>query len=111
MGDEKQPHALAVLELLQKLQDLRLNGHIKRRCWLVRDQHVGLVGQRHRDHHTLPLPAGKLVRIRPQTALSVVDAHFVKQLENTRPRGIADNALMQCQRFSQLLFDRMQRVE
>ena len=52
------------LELPQELQDLRLDGDVERRRRLVRDQEVGLVGERHRDHHPLALAARELVRIR-----------------------------------------------
>ncbi len=35
---------------------------VERRRRLVRDEQVGIVGQRHGDHHALPLPARELVR-------------------------------------------------
>ena len=56
-------HAELALQLLQQLQDLRLDGDVERRGRLVGDQEVRLVGQRHGDHHPLALAAGKLVGI------------------------------------------------
>ena len=44
-------------------EDLRLHGDVERGGRLVGDQQVGLVGERHRDHHALALPAGQLMRI------------------------------------------------
>ena len=51
------------LQILQKLQDLRLDGDVEGGGRLVGDQEIGLVGERHRDHHALTLAAGKLVRV------------------------------------------------
>ena len=58
MGDEQQPHAFGLFfKLRQKLQNLRLNGHIQRRRRLIRNQDVRLVRQRHGDHDPLSLTA------------------------------------------------------
>ena len=111
VGDEQHPHVLGLLQVRQQVQDLRLNGHIQRRGRFVRDQNVGLVGQRHGDHHPLPLAAGQLVRIGPQTAFGVADADLVHQFQNTRTRRLACQPLMQGQAFGQLLFNGVQRVE
>jgi hypothetical protein len=56
------------LNVLQELEDLRLHGDVER-GWVVSDQQIGLVGERHRDHHALALPAGKLVRVALQAGL------------------------------------------
>ena len=68
VGDEQQRHAVARLQGLQQLQDLRLDGDVERRGRLVGDQQVGLVGQRHGDHHALALAARELVRDRRRAA-------------------------------------------
>ena len=44
------------------LRSLRLDGDVERGGGLVGDQQRGFVGERHRDHHALALPAGELVR-------------------------------------------------
>ena len=43
------------LQIRQQLQDLGLNGHIERRCRLIGNQQVRIVGKRHGNHHTLTL--------------------------------------------------------
>jgi hypothetical protein len=62
VGDEQHRHAERLCNP-EQLQDLRLHGDVERRGRLVGDQQVGLVGERHGDHHALALAAGELVRI------------------------------------------------
>ena len=68
VGDEQHRHAEARLQILQQCQDLRLHGDIERGGRLVRDQEVRLVGERHRDHDALALPARELMRIAREPA-------------------------------------------
>ena len=63
VGDEQHRHAEARFHFGEELQDLRLHGDVERRRRLVGDEQVGLVGERHRDHDALALPARELVRI------------------------------------------------
>ena len=63
VGDEQHRHAEPLLQLLQQREDLRLHGDVERGGRLVGDQQIGLVGERHGDHHALALAAGELVRI------------------------------------------------
>ena len=51
-------------------EDLRLDGDVERRGRLVGDEQLGLVGQRHGDHHALPQAAGQLVRVVARAAPS-----------------------------------------
>ncbi len=88
VGDQQHGHVELGLELEQKVEDLRLNGHVERRGRLVGDQEIGLVGKRHGDHHPLPLPARKLMRIGLEAALGVVDADLVEEVEHARARGL-----------------------
>ena len=54
----------------QQLQNLRLDGGVERGGRLVRDQQIGISGERHRDHDALDLAAGEFVRIgRPAAGL------------------------------------------
>ena len=55
-------------------QDLRLHGDVERGGRLVGDQQVRLVGERHRDHDALALPAGELMRIAREPAFRVGNA-------------------------------------
>jgi len=95
----------------EKREDLRLYGHVKRRGGLVRDQDIGPVGQRYRDHHPLPLPARELMRIGVQAAFRLADAHPLEQLHDPGPCRIAGQPLVQLEALAELLFQRVQRVE
>ena len=111
VGDEQQRHAVARLQGLEELQDLRLDGDVERRRRLVGDQQVGLVGQRHGDHDALALAAGELVGIGVEPAGGVGDADLVEQLEGAAARGGAAETLVQDQHLVDLPLDRVQRVE
>ena len=53
MRDHHEAHARLGLDVLDELQDLRLDGDVERGGGFVGDQHRRLAGQRHRDHHAL----------------------------------------------------------
>ena len=72
---------------LQQLEDLRLDGDVERGGRLVGDQQVGLVGERHGDHHALALAARELMREGAEPLLGLADADLVQQLEHARARG------------------------
>ena len=87
MGDEQHGHVEFGLELEQQIEDLRLDGDVERRGRLVGDEQVGLVGERHGDHHPLPLAARELVRIAVEPPFGIVDADLVEQIEHPRSRA------------------------
>ena len=60
--DPQHGHVHLVLQALQQLEDLRLDGDVERGGRLVGDQQVGLVGERHGDHDALALAARELMR-------------------------------------------------
>ena len=111
VGDEQQRHAVARLQGLQELQDLRLDGDVERRRRLVGDQEVGLVGERHGDHHALALAAGELVRVGVEPRRRLGDADLFEQLERALARGVARQALVQDQDLVHLPLDGVQRIE
>ena len=51
-----------VLEVLEQVEDLRLDGHVERGHRLVADDQLRIHGQRPGDADPLALPAGELVR-------------------------------------------------
>ena len=53
----------SLLQALHQVEDLRLRGHVERGRRLVGDQQVGVVDERHRDHHALAHAARELVRV------------------------------------------------
>ena len=71
-------------QLLEQLEDLRLDGHVERGGRLVGDQQPGPAGHRHRDQRALPHAAGELVRVLLEPAPRVGDADPVEQAR--RPR-------------------------
>ena len=111
VGDEQHRHVELGLELEQELEDLRLDGDVERGGRLVGDEEVGLVGERHGDHHPLPLPARELMRIGVEPPLGVVDADLVEQLEHARPRRPVGKTAMDLQHLAHLALDGVQRVE
>ena len=111
VGDEEHRHALGRLQLCQKLKDLGLDRDVERRGGFVGDQEVGAVGERHGDHHPLPLPARKLVGIGAEAAFRVLDPHLVKEVQHPTPRVRTGNALVEREAFGKLLFQRVERVE
>ena len=96
------------LQIGQQVEDLRLDRHVERGRRLVGDQQLGVVGQRHRDHHPLALAAGQLVRIRGQPALGLVDPDLLRSSMIARPRLASPRqALMQISRLSASCFSRV----
>ena len=74
-----------LLQPFDQRQDLRLRGHVERRRRLVGDQEVGIVDQRHRDHHALAHAARELVRVVVDASLGARDADGLEQLEARGP--------------------------
>ena len=70
----------------EQLEDLRLHRHVERRRRLVGDQQLGVVDERHRDHHALAHAAGELVRVGVDAPARVGDARPGRA---ARPRGRA----------------------
>jgi hypothetical protein len=63
--DEQIGQPKSFLQILKKVDDLRLNRNIQRRYWFVQNQKTGFDRQRPRNSYPLALPAGKLMRITP----------------------------------------------
>jgi hypothetical protein len=90
----------SVFSSSQQFEDLRLHGDVERRRRLVGDQQFGTVGQRHGDHHALPLTARKLVRVGGKPFPGLADADLVEQVENLVPGFIGPDLLVQVQDFA-----------
>jgi hypothetical protein len=111
VGDEQHGHPVLGLQLAQQFEDLRLHGDVERRRRFVGNQQFGTVGQRHGNHHPLPLTARKLVRVGGKPFPGLADADLVEQVENLVPGFIGPDLLVQVQDFRNLLLDRLQRIE
>ena len=68
VGDEDQRGAGLDPGEREHLEDLGLHRDVQRRRRLVGDDHLRVVGDRHRDDDPLPHPSGELVRERPGPA-------------------------------------------
>ncbi len=111
VGDEQQRHAHLALQLLQQLEDLRLDRHVERGGRLIGDQQVRLVGERHGDHDALALAARQLMRKRVETLFRLADADLVQQLQHARTHGLLVHAPVHAQHLAHLPLDGVQRVE
>ena len=109
--DEQHRHMQLALQVLQKVEDLRLDRHVERGRRLVGDEQIGLVRERHGDHHALALAARKLVRVGGKPVLRVADADFLQKLQRPLPRRAVRHAAMDFQDLAHLHLDRMQRIE
>src|SRR5712691_4189342 len=81
VGNKYHGGAEILLELLDQIEDLRLDSDVKRRSRLVRDQQVGTARQGHRDHYPLAHATGELVRIVVHALAGVRDADGPEQLD------------------------------
>ena len=84
VGDQDQGHAELPLERHEQPEDLGLDRHVEGRGGLVGQEEPRLPGERDREHHPLPLPAGELVRVGAEPALRIRDPDVAEELE---PRG------------------------
>ena len=82
MGDEQIRQAQLILQLIEHVDDLRLNRHVQRGHRLVADDEVGVDGQGAGDADTLALSAGELVGV--AGGMLTVQAHMVHQLQDAR---------------------------
>lgn len=74
VADEKIGYACLVLDILQKIQNLRLNRNVQRRYTLVRNNQLRRQRQCARNAGPLTLAAGEFVRIMlPAVFLMVID--------------------------------------
>ena len=111
VGDEEHRHVEPALQLGEQLQDLRLHRHVERRGRLVGDEEVGLVGERHGDHHALALAARELVRIGAEPAFRVADADEIEKLERAGAGLAVGQAAVQFQDLADLPLDGVERIE
>ena len=93
MGDQDRRQVALAVELRQQIEDLRLDRHVERRCRLIRDQHLRLERQGHRDHRPLAHAAGELVRVVTDPPLGVRNPHRVEQLHRALPAILLANVL------------------
>ena len=111
MGDEQHRHLVALLQVVDQVEDLFLDGDVEGGRGLVGDQELGLAGDGHRDHHPLLLAAGHLRRVGVDLEFRVGNADFGEQGERALPRVRRRETEMQPQHLGQLKADGEHRVE
>ena len=83
VGDKKISEFSCLLQFLQHIDDLCLDGNIQRRYRFVADDEARIYRQRPGDADTLSLSAGKLMR---ETVLELrVQSHQLHELQNLIP--------------------------
>ena len=99
MGNEQIGQAVLLLQLLQQVDNLGLNGHVQSGHALVTHHELGLHGKGTGDADTLPLTAGELVGI--AVVHIVLQAALVHRLEDVglHPLGAALEELVGDQTF------------
>ena len=103
--DQQQRHAQALLQGFEQHEDLALHGDVQCCRWLVGDQQLRFAGQRHGDHHPLPLPPRELMRISLQPLLRLLNADHSEQFQNALLRLFTAKAAVQQQSLADLFFD------
>ena len=111
MGDHDDGHAHFPLDILHELQNAGLDGHVQGRRRFVGDQDVGLAGQGHGDHDSLPHAAGKLKGILLHPLFRFIDVDQAQHLHCPVPGLLFVAVRVQQDGFHQLLSDRIGRVE
>ena len=109
--DHDDRHVVLVLQALHQSQDLRLRRDVERRRRLVGDQEVGVVDQRHRDHHALAHAARELVRVVVDPLLGARDPDRLQQLDRAVARGFLRHVVVDEHRLGQLPADALDRVQ
>ena len=89
VGDQDDRGAAGRLQFAHQVEDLRLQGDVERGGRLVRDQELGIAGQRHRDHDALAHAAGELVRIVVDAPFRRGDVDAAQQLDGALARRCA----------------------
>jgi hypothetical protein len=109
VSNQQDRHIEAFLQVFQQLQDLRLNGHIKRCRRLVGNQQRRAADQRHGNHRALTQAARKLKRIHVKGPRRIGKSDQPQHLLGLGPRICLVDLLVQHQRFLDLVANGVQR--
>ena len=109
--DQDDRRAGCLLGRPEHIENLRLDRDVERGRRLVGDDHVGLVGHRHRNHHALPHAARELVRKRRRPPRGVRDAGERQQFDGARMRRLSRHVVVNENRLGDLIADRVHRRE
>ena len=107
--DHRQSEPIAQFE--QKIEYLRLNGHVERGRRLVGNQDFRSTGQGRRDHRALAHTARKLVRVTVILPLGIGKADLFEDVDGCGPGPFLCRALMKANAFGDLLADLHDGIE
>ena len=86
VGDQQQAQLALLLQGLEQVQHLLLDGHVQRGGWLIGNQVTGLGRQGHGNHHPLLLAATHLEGVAVDATLRLGDAHTAQPVHGLAPR-------------------------
>ena len=109
--DEQNRHAALALQLVEQVENLRLDRDIQRRGRLVGNQHFGFGRERQRDHDALLHAAGKLKWILGQAPRRVGDADALHPFKRACLRRCAACKVVAFEHFDNLLATSEHRVQ
>src|SRR2546422_3905280 len=103
-------HVVLILQVLQQVQDLRLDRHVERRHRLVADENLRLQGEAAGDCDPLSLAAGELVRILEERNFG--EPHLLQQfMDRVAALACARPHAVHLQRLHEKLADREAGIE
>ena len=111
VSDEQDRHAELGHQLLHQIDDLRLDGHVQRGGRLVRDEELGMSGERHRDHRPLAHPTGELEGVLVEAPPRVGDPHPFEHLHRVVAGRTLRHVGVQLQLLHHLVADGQARSE
>ena len=111
VADEDHGQAALATQLLEQLEDLRLDRDVERRGRLVEDQQIRLGGEDAGDQGALAHAARQFVRVGLGNGLGLDDADLVEQLDCPREGALGREATMMNQPFANLVANTQRRIE
>ncbi len=109
VGDHQHRHPELALQVLEQLEDLRLDGDVERRRGLVGDEQRRSADQRHGDHRSLAQAAGQLEGVEIERALGLGEADQAEHLDGTLARAAAADVVVDQEGLAHLVADGVQR--
>ncbi len=109
--DEQNRRLLALLQIPDQGQDLRLRGNVERGGGFVRDQESRIERKRHRDHGALALATRQFMRIGARGGFRIGDAHVFEQRQHPGADRGAGQVGMDRKHLADLIADAAQRIE
>jgi len=111
MRDEDERGPELACQVLQEIEDLRLDRHVERGRRLVGEDELRIARQRHRDHHALTHASRELVGVIINALLRAGDADEVEELDGALPRLALVHLEVEFERLRDLTADGKHGIE